>query len=155
MNDIQIQSWLILIVTGIYAIITYFILRATVMNTKETLRPKVYVDFSFDNDQHMYVVVRNYGKRAASNIVINFDPDFIHGDDESLNNAPYIRSIPFLAPDNERQSLLGDAPEIFEKNRGSNILKISINYTDETAKPKYFTKYNISLDSFKVRFIGS
>ncbi|MFH1797858.1 MAG: hypothetical protein ABH844_00700 [Candidatus Omnitrophota bacterium] len=152
---LDVQSWLMLIVAIIYAFITYRILRATNLNTQETLRPKVYVDFSFDKGQHMYAVVKNYGKRSATDIKIKFEPDFKYGNDESLNNAPYIKAIPFLAPDNERRSLLGVAPELFEKNKANNILKVSIQYTDETKKPKYPTKYELSLDSFRVRFVDS
>lgn len=153
MEGIQIQSWLMLIITVAYVVITFFMLRATILNTQEILRPRIYLDFIFDTSQGMYAIIKNYGKKAACNIEITIDPDFKYGNDESLNNAPYIKSLPFLAPENERRSRLGNAPELFEKNKSNNILKVSVRYADEISKQKYYTFYNISLDSFRVRFV--
>ncbi len=152
MNNIQISDWSMLLITGIYVFITYRILRAANLNTKETLRPRVYGDFNFDfQNQTMYVQIKNFGKKAAYNIQTKFDPDFIYGNDESLNAAPYIKSLPFLAPGNERKSILGKAPELFKKQKNDNI-KISIEYTGKDPKEKFSENYNFSLDSFRIRF---
>jgi len=153
-GGLQMQSWLMFIVTGIYAFITYRILRATNLNSAETLRPRIYLDFSFDHSQEMYVIVKNYGKKAACNIEIKLVPDFIYGNNELLNNAPYIKSLPFLAPENERRSALGNAPELFKKNEKNNEIKVTIGYIDEVSKQEYSTSYKLSLDSFRVRFIS-
>jgi hypothetical protein len=118
------------------------------------LRPRIYFDFSFDATQEMYAVIKNYGKRAACDVKIEIVPDFIHGMNESLNDAPYMKSLPFLSPENERRSALGPAPELFQKNKGSNEIEVSIRYIDEASKKKYDTSYKISLDSFRVRYVS-
>ena len=60
-----------------YVITTICILVSSKRQFKEVMRPKIYVDFRFQNGK-MYVVIKNVGERAAHNINVKFNPDITY-----------------------------------------------------------------------------
>lgn len=149
--QITLSDIFMIVLTLAYVVTTICILKSSKRQFSETIRPKVYVDFRF-NDGIMYVVVKNMGERAAHNIKIEFSPDIkyrIGGEDRSLNATPLINNLSFLGPKNEIDSLLGAGHEILPKQQDS--LKAIIRYESECGRKKFSEEHVFSLVAYSKR----
>lgn len=145
-----LTNWLMVILTLAYVITTICILASSAFQFKETNRPRVYVDFKFEGHE-MYVVIKNFGKKAAYNIVTKFTPDIEYkmGEKRMLNNQPYINNLPFLSPQNELDSVLGMSFEVLPKQNSQNV-NANISYRDEKGD-KYSENYCFSWQAYSKR----
>lgn len=145
-----ITNWLMVILTLAYVVTTVCILICSARQFKENLRPRVYVDFRFEGHE-MYVVVKNFGKKAAHDIVIKFTPDIEYkmGGKRTLNDQPFIKNLPFLSPQNEIDSTIGLSPEVLPMQNSKEVDAV-INYTDEEGN-KYREEYSFSWDAYSKR----
>jgi hypothetical protein len=99
----------------------------------------------------MYVVIKNFGKKAAYNTVVKFTPDIEYemGEKRMLNNQPFINNLPFLSPQNELDSTLGLSHEVLPMQNSKEVNAV-INYTDEKGS-KYREDYSFSWQAYSKR----
>ncbi len=147
---ISLSDIFMIFLTLSYVITTIAILHSSKKQFQETMRPKVHVDFKFKNAQ-MYVLVKNYGERSAHKINIKFTPDIKYkvGNERTLNSTPLIENLPFLAPKNELDSLLGMGFDILPAHESQDIIA-EINYESEKGI-KYEEKQTFSLAAYSKR----
>ncbi len=145
-----LTNWLMIILTLAYVITTICILVSSNSQFKEANRPRVYVDFKFEGHE-MYVVLKNFGRKAAYNIVTKFTPDIEYqmGERRMLNDQPYINNLPFLSPQNELDSALGMSFEVLPKQNSQEVIAI-ISYLDDKGN-KYNEKYCFSWQAYSKR----
>jgi hypothetical protein len=149
--QITLSDIFMIVLTLAYVVTTIFILKSSTRHFRETIRPKVYVDFRFKKGI-MYVVVKNMGERAAHNIKIEFIPDIqyhIGSEDRSLNTTPLINNLSFLGPKNEIDSLIGAGHAVLPNQQDS--LKATISYESECGKKKYKEEHSFSLIAYSKR----
>lgn len=114
-----ISTILLVIITGIYVIITYKILKSSAKALNEQLRPYIVVDMTTENNE-IFLRIRNIGKRGANNLVIQINPPL---DDIILSSVDkskiYFDYKPIL-----KQSFFSPGYEInFFINWGEQFLK--------------------------------
>ncbi len=143
-----ISDIVMICLTFTYVITTILILKSSNKQFKENIRPRVYVDFKFLN-AIMYIVVKNIGERAAHNINIKFDPDIKYEKEETLNNIPLIKNLPFLSPKNELDTVLGTGFDILPRNKFDRVEAI-VKYEDEKNN-EYTEKHSFSLEAYSKR----
>ncbi|RJP28013.1 MAG: hypothetical protein C4533_05920 [Candidatus Omnitrophota bacterium] len=145
-----ITNWLMVILTLAYVITTICILVNSTRQFKENLRPRVYVDFRFEGHE-MYVVIKNFGDKAAYNIIIKFTPDIEYqmGGKRMLNDQPFIKNLPFLSPQNELDSIMGLSSEVLPLQNSKEV-RATINYKDEKDN-KYNENYFFSWEAYSRR----
>jgi hypothetical protein len=139
---------LIVIVTAIYALLTYFILRSNNKHLEETTRPYIVVSLPA-KELKIYLSIKNVGKRPACDVKVEFEPA-LHtigkGFYDETWSKPLMTQL-FMPPMYEVSNLIGTTFEVLNSNTVMPTIKAKISYTD-LEKKKYKEEYNIDLSSY-------
>ena len=138
-----ITDWLMVIITLVYVIATIFICMANIKSakaSKEELieikrqyndenRPRIEVEFSYE--QRVWYIVRfvNHGKQTAQNVKILFDEEFI-------NSLPEQVFRDNLQKQKEKECIIG-VEQCYDLYIGSNELRGNENMKPVTGKITY------------------
>jgi hypothetical protein len=96
--------------------------------TAETPRPRVIVDFIFDEGV-LFVAVDNIGERPALEVSVRFQPAFCGAGGVSVPALPLFRNIEFLAPRKSIRTILDSSAEYFGRGEPTRI-EARIAYSD-------------------------
>jgi energy-coupling factor transporter transmembrane protein EcfT len=153
-NPIYASS-ILAILTYIYVLLTFFLLRSNNNALEEQLRPYVILTFP-EIRSFVYVSLKNYGQRPALDIKIKISKGLEEFVVESVGeNYINIFNQKFLAPNQEIKHFFTDVGYIYSpKNPNARkVFDIIINYKDSYGK-EYEIDYSIDFSTqFDVRGI--
>lgn len=133
-----------LLVSVVIFIVRIYLLYFRKKVNKKCLRPEVYVDFRF-KDKMMYIVVKNFGEKAAFDINIRFIPDItykIGGQERSLNVTPVLNNLSSLSPGEEIETFMGMGFDVLTVQKLRKI-KYNVEYVDVDSR-EYRGEYFLS-----------
>ena len=141
------------IVTIIYVILTYYILKSSSKATREQLRPFVIVDMLAINDE-ICLRIRNTGKKAALDVHINISPSFddilLATDDKSKKWIDYkpLLNQSYISPGYEIILMINFGFRFLEQKEEDKryLYHVNTNYKDTDNVP-YIESYIIDLDA--------
>lgn len=132
-----------LLIVALYALII------TVISFSEHNRP--YITFSYEEHQsgsYYYLIIRNTGIRAASNVNINISPNlksYIRKDSEEISNITFD----FIAPSQIIKYQFDYSLYRHNEQNGAKIEKHEIQITYKYKNRKFNDKYSIDLSYLK------
>lgn len=142
------SSALIVIITAIYALLTFFILRSNNKLLVETTRPYIVVSLPA-KELMIFLSIKNIGKRPACGVRVEFEPD-LHtigkGFFDETWSKPLMTQL-FMPPEYEVSNLIGNAWEVLNSKTAIPTIKVKSSYKDLEGK-KYWEEYNIDLSSY-------
>lgn len=166
------------LVTYIYVVLTYGILKANsrmvqeqIKNSAEQSRPFVVVSFP-SVDAAVYIKIENVGNRPATDVQIQFEPDIAElkqkvaaGPNHELTFSDQILQQPFLAPSAVISTIFGNSERIIELPSNEQSFKAIVTYKDlesqeadihDADSQSYRHVYTINLAAYihekKIRF---
>jgi hypothetical protein len=125
-----IASIVLVVVTGIYTFLTWFMARAAI----DTLRPYVYVDALITSMAQMTVIVGNSGGRVAGDVRVKLTD----ASNDAIGQAvgePLANAIGQLAPGvRRRYSIIFKVADLLPKDGPATTLDFAISYRDGARK---------------------
>lgn len=147
---IAIASVLSVIVTVVYVVLTYKILKSSEISSNEQTRPYVTVSLESKNG-FLYLVIENHGIRPAFNMCAKFTPDLderlMH---DKLKKTTKLLQQEVILPKQKFNPVLSFNKDTLHDEVFDQIEKnyaVVVSYLDSNNK-QYQEYYNINLDDF-------
>lgn len=170
------NEWFMIVITAIYALITFFIWRANKKSVDEmklsrelAYRPEV-IAFFYEKQGGLYFQIKNIGSRAAFDTTVMINPSFnIHThigdknfmevDYDKTKGSYYKKKIKLLAPNQYLETFVGIQDEIIKGHNKSseNVIEnkedlegiIELNYYNYGKEAEYKENYDVTLSDYQ------
>jgi hypothetical protein len=145
----NISSFLIVLLTYIYVVITGLMVRQMIQSQKDERRPYIIADLKlFELD--LYIVLENTGKLPAKELSVKFEPDVPTLFDKKLNDAYFSKSISFCPPGLFMRQMINSGHKLINDENPSEY-KVVLSYIWDGQKTPTREEYIINFDSFRNR----
>lgn len=143
-------SFVLVIITGYYAIITHKMLKSNEKANNEQTRPYVIVMIE-SQDLKLKLYIKNLGKRPAREVEISFNPplDNIDNIRKNKDEKPHKNLLyqSFMPPNFEVSTSLWHTPGLLQNKELVKIYEVQLCYKD-TNNQSYKETYTINLDDY-------
>ena len=149
MSSLEILTGLLVILTGVYAFLTYFILQA--MREQQNAQVRPYVTFDIvPHDPFLEALITNTGKTAALGVSVSLKPNIeVELLDERRIPNVSSKTIELLAPGRTIDEFFGDFEQVAKQNPA---LRFSgtVSYNDLSGR-NYSEPFTIDLNYAEIR----
>lgn len=140
------------LLTYVYVVITWSMVKQMILNRDLDRRPYVSVDIEFENAMG-YVVVQNHGLSPATNINITFLPELVATRNRKVSETLFAKPISFLPPGRTLRSFIDSGVALLHKDApGEYTAKVEYSWSER--RMDYNESCNINLNFYKWR-LGS
>lgn len=142
-----ITNGLLVIVTGVYVLLTYGLLRESQKTRLAMMRSEIIAEI-VDEGPSFFLVIRNIGRSPARDISLKFDPTLTNHRDQDLS-----LSMVGLGPNELRKYYIESGPNYFNKQKPL-IYYVRITWTDLSGN-RDTRSYSIDMESYRHVHAGS
>jgi hypothetical protein len=142
------------VLTFVYVVVTNDMVTSMVASSKEESRPYVTVDFVFEPDHVVNLVISNVSRTAAGSISAKIEPDLIglHGD--NLSATLLSRKIASLPPGRALEIFVGISHDLLGNPSYPNEYQVTLDYVRLGTTEEYQDRYRLAFDWYPgLRFV--
>ncbi len=142
-------SFVVMVATVVYALLTWFLVRETKKLRKVETDPNISIYLEPEEQwiSLMDLIIQNNGRGAAYDVRFTIDPDFECRKGQFLSAFPFMQHIRYVAPGQRLRFFLASAVEVLPRETGK-AFRITASYRSETGQT-YREEFNLDFEHFR------